>query len=96
MFYFILLIIFLVLVLPPILKGYAYYKRLKKVFTYAGKSNNESKKIKKKIFNKDEGEYIAFEEISYDDIEYSDTIKNNKDETVMTENQIVDIDWEEV
>lgn len=51
---------------------------------------------KKKIFTKDDGEYVEFEDIIVSETETTRTASETKKRTTVTESQIVDAEWEDI
>lgn len=106
-FLLLLFLIFLGFCLWPLIKVALFYRRVKKQFNNAKKSFNEQyrqsrersaeeqQNKSKKIFDKDVGEYVTFEEITYTSSQYSETVSDNGS-TSTFESQTTDVEWEDI
>lgn len=99
----ILLIIFLIIILRPVIRAVIMFRRYKKAVNnaysnaYKQYSHREEPRepVHKKVFTKDMGEYVAFEEISVETT--TETISDDKNTvTYTTEEQIADVEWVEI
>lgn len=100
----ILLILFLIIILRPILRVILMVRRYKKAVNnayseayrqYSRKGEEPQQPAHKKVFTKDMGEYVAFEEIT---VESTTEVHSNTDGDVSytTEEQITDAEWVEI
>ena len=103
-FFTILLILFLIIILRPILKVVLLMRRYKKAVNnayseaykqYSRREEQPQQPVHKKVFTKDMGEYVAFEEIS---VETTTELHSDDkgDVTYTTEEQITDAEWVEI
>lgn len=97
----ILFLILLFIILRPLFKGFLLFRRYKKAVNDAyGQARAQQKRQQpaepahKKVFTKDMGEYVAYEEINIDSTTEIHT--DEGDVKITTEEQIVDVEWEEI
>lgn len=107
-FFSLLLIFFLILILRPIIRGYLAMRRMRRqmqeMFDAArrdprqsagqGSSSTPQQPRHEKVYGRDAGEYVAFEEI-----EASETVATEETPegtTTVVEQQISDAEWEEI
>lgn len=106
----ILLIILLIILLRPVYRVYKVYRQYKKAYNDAfgrddahsrsqrqdyGRQRQEAAPAeKKKVFTKDMGEYVAYEEMSASSA--AEVHTPGADFRQTTEEQIVDAEWEEL
>ena len=98
-----LFIIFLIIIFRPINRGLIFMRRYKKAMNnaysqaykqYSRKGRQEPQQpVHKKVFTKDMGEYVAYEEIS---VETTTEIHSDGSTTYTTEEQIVDAEWVDI
>lgn len=99
----ILFLILLFIILKPLFRGFLLFRRYKKAVNDAyGQARAQQKQqsqqpaepVHKKVFTKDMGEYVAYEEINIDSTTELHT--DEGDMKITTEEQIVDVEWEEI
>lgn len=102
MLFWLFLALFLIFfVFRPLLRGALFYRNVKKTFRDAYNPNSRRRQQpppppKRKIFDRDQGEYVHFEDINTSAATYQETISDDGATQTMTESQTVDAEWEDL
>ena len=75
-------------------QGASSYRRSGDTGNYRSRRRQESAPCHRKLFSRDMGEYVAFDEISEE--RSSTSPDGDKKTTVVTESQVTDVEWEDL